>query len=620
MSYGTLYTLEFPDYFDRDIQVLIEEQDYAGASTDIKGGEVPLTISWKTPSDFILDPINGSVAKIGLKSETDFQFLNLYTNSNRKYRVTININGTLKWKGFLLPDQYQEDYKQTPYDNEFIASDQLGFLKTLAWDRENVETEITTLGAILAKTDLELNLFEGLNIYENNHNSTTADSPLDQTYINPKAFTDKTYYDVLKAILFKYAAVIKQDRGYWWIYRPEEAIASYQIRLWTYSAGVFTYNNTILNDPVVSSTSATVAKNDLVRITAGGMFINAAWQKYQLTQNYGKIDSALENPNFTDWTLGIPDNWSKSSGHIQIIREGDGVRMRADSTTVGYIAQRLNTGYSRIKFKLEWDVRTVAGFTMNVDIRLRHRSGVYGHTYDFDLDLWSSSDSFYRNVYDNSGGSDAVWESGSVEFVTQAYSGNTDWIEIQLNNPVSAGAGGGHMIWKSASAEIMKEDGSDVIDYDADKVIPVTINPANNFDGGDFKMLLSDVGVNDSSLIYKGGLWLDSDQLISTDQWTGAGITGILASLLQSSISKLLSQPQQVISVPIYSMILFSTSVIQEINNSNRLFMIRRATWDVLNGIWDIEGFEIGIGEGAALLNEDGEQLLNEDGSTLINE
>ena len=77
MSYGTLYTLEFPDYFDRDIQILIEEEDYAGASTDIKGGEVPLTISWETPSDFILDPVNGSVSKLGLMSETDFQFLNL---------------------------------------------------------------------------------------------------------------------------------------------------------------------------------------------------------------------------------------------------------------------------------------------------------------------------------------------------------------------------------------------------------------------------------------------------------------------------------------------------------------------------------------------------------------
>ena len=72
MSYGTKYTLEFPDYYNQACQVLIEEDGYAGASTDIKGTDVPFVLSPETPSDFILDPINGTSATLRLMSETDF--------------------------------------------------------------------------------------------------------------------------------------------------------------------------------------------------------------------------------------------------------------------------------------------------------------------------------------------------------------------------------------------------------------------------------------------------------------------------------------------------------------------------------------------------------------------
>ncbi len=618
MSYGTLYTLEFPDYFDRTIQVLIEEEDYAGASTDIKGGESPLEIQWNTPSDFILDPINGSTATIRLMSETDFQFLNLYTNSNRKYRVTINIDATLEWKGFLQPDQYQEDYKQIPYDNEFIASDQLGFLKALAWDRVTIETEMSMLQAILAKTDLEMDLYEGLNIYELHHNTTTADSPLDQTYINTKAFAGKTYYDALKALLFKYAATIKQDRGHWVIERPEEKITAYQRRLWTESLGVFTYDSTALYDPIVSSTSATAARDDLVRITAGGMFINPAWRNYSITQAYGKRDNLIQNGDFTLWFDKRPAFWGPSGGvETHTERSADKLKLLPRTPQVDLRKWFIIAAATSDVFKMTIDYDIFCTASLDVEFRLSITSSIGTRWWDFDNNTWTHINTKYsRNFTSNN-------ENVKIDIITSD-SGVADIIAFTFEMFLPVGVfDAGHVIINSIIMRVLKETTSSQIEEPIeDQKSIVTINPTNNFDGGDYEMLLSDLPAaqRDSGLVYNGGMWLDALQVSPTLSWSAIGgtIGGSLVSLLFNSISKLLSQPQQVISVPIYSMTLFSTSVIQEVNNSNKLFMIRRATWNILEGIWDVEGFEIGVGAGAALKAQDGQDLLAQDGQTLL--
>ena len=220
MSYATKYKVEWIDYFNQSAELLIEEWDYGGSSSDIKGTRSPITITYDTPSDFLFEPVNGSTMTIRLVAQTDFQFADLYTSNNRKYRVTLNIDSSLFWRGFLLPDQYQEEYKGPPYINEFIAADQLGYLKTLAWNNTSTLSEIEALEIILGATDLELDLQEGLNIYEDNFNSTAADSPLDQTYFDANVFGEKTYYDALYHILFKYNAVLKQRAGEWFIFRP----------------------------------------------------------------------------------------------------------------------------------------------------------------------------------------------------------------------------------------------------------------------------------------------------------------------------------------------------------------------------------------------------------------
>ncbi len=613
MSFAAIYTLEFPDFFDRDIQVLIEDES-GDANVDIKASDNPVTVEFSTPSDFILDPINGSTITLRLMSETDYQFIGLYTNSNRKYRVTLKINTVLQGRWFMQPDQYQEDYKQTPYVTEFIAADQLGFLKTVAWDRRAVETEMVTLGAILKKTNLDLDLYEAINVYEDGQDETTADSPLDQTYINTKVFTGMTYYDALKGILFKYGAVIKQVQGKWVIYRPEDATAAYQRRLWTYSAGVFTYDSTASHNPVVLSTSATVTRANLVRVTNGGMFINPAWKKYQLVQNYGKIKNILENGNFETWNLGIPTGWEKFGSFLGNIHEGNAVKMLVNTSTTGQLSQTFYSPLeSRWRCEIEWDVHVVAGTAMKLDflIFLKNTAG-YLFTYDFDIEGWSPGSTSYQLEYDNTGGSESFNQTGSVNVVTTAHTAaGVDYMSFVLHNPAAARPNGSYVKWKSVKISMMDEQDGVVLEYENDNIQDIEINPSNNFNGGSHEMLLNDVGRTYTKFVCKGGMWLDAAQFQRTTEWVNSSGRGKLEALLKNSIGKLLSKSQQVISVPIYSKLLSASSVIQEINNDNKLFLIKRGAWDILNGIWDVEAFEIGQGVGA-ILRDEGVPLLDE--------
>ena len=629
MSYGTLYKLEWTDYFDQAAELLIQEDGYAGAVTEVEGAGNPFSMTFDTPSDFKIDPINGSYAKIRLMTQTDFEFVNLYTNSNRKYKVIYNVDGSLYWTGFILPDQYQEQYKGPPYVNEFIAADQLGFLKVIAWDREDVETEITTLGAILAKTNLDLDLWEGLNIYEDAHSSTTADSPLDQTYINAKVFDGKTYYDALYGLLFKYAGVILQDRGKWFIWRPEDATASFTRRLWTYSAGVFTYDSNESHNPIVSTTSAppATAVADLVRIAnRGKMFIDAAWKSYTLTQNYDKIENALLNGGFTEWNGVTLESWTQY-GAFTYYQESNSVRINGlPGRTSERFAQRINCNHNRALVSASWEVYVNKGDTMNITVRIKRQ--IVGQPtplyWDFDNGEWTYGppNPYFNKEYDNSAGANALIESGNFEFTAwHSFNyGTTEYLEIELYVPI--GTATSYLRWKEVKVEYTQGgiSDNDSIPFPEETVHDIEINPDNNADGGSFDMLLSDmlqhVSLAYLGFVYNGGLWLDSGQLMPTRDWTASGITGTLVSLLQNSLSKMYSDPTQVLSVMIYSKLLFSSSVIQEINNDNKLFMVKRATLDAKFGRWQVEAHEI-PSEDVVLIDESDDIWIDENDNEL---
>lgn len=631
MSYGTVYKIGWIDYFDQVHEVLIQQRDTAESITEVPAAGNPFSITYETPSDNINEPINGSFATIRLVTQTDFQFIDLYTSDNRKYQVIHTVDAVTNWKGFILPDQYQEQYKGPPYVNEFIAADQLGYLRTLAWDQETeIVSYLDLLDIILGATGLEIDLYEALNVYENDHNSTTADSPLDQTYLNANVYEGHTYYEALFDILQNFTAIIKQDRGKWFIYRPTKAIASFQRRLWTWSAG-YSYDSTALYDPIVSTTSATpeTAKADLVRISAQAtMFINQAWRNYTINQSLRKKLTVVRNGFFTAWTSGSPDYWIKTGGAAPI-QSGNSARFNAITSfsSLIHMSQSVIPFESdRLEVSVNWEIYIRPGATMDVYFALQQSyiAGGTVNSYDFNNDTWTIAGKRYKRTYDNSTGSSAVIQGDSIKIVTNRTGlVSIDSMLLSIFHPVSANTNC-YVKFNNYNIRIMEDlTATSTQEHESDRTFPVTIDPRNNFSPSDIDVLCSDVPIGSSAYrdaenIYLGALFSDNLKQDQTKSWTDDLEIGTLIELMQSSISELYLSPQQVLSVTIYSKLLFSSSIIQEVNNSNRLFMIKRATWDCKFGRWTVEAWEIGQDAGAALKAEDDQDLLAEDGSTLL--
>lgn len=627
MSYATKYKVEWIDYFGQSAELLIEEQDYGGSSSDIKGTRSPITLTYDTPSDFLLEPVNGSFMTIRLIAQTDYQFLDLYTSNNRKYRITLNIDSSLFWQGFILPDQYQEEYKGPPYVCEFIASDQLGYLRTLAWTGTSVYSEIDALGDILGATDLELDLQEGLNIYEDSHDSTSADSPLDQTYFDGEAFTDKTYYDALYHILFKYSAIIKQCAGEWFIFRPREAFTSYTLRKWTYSYGAYSYTSNQSHNPVVSTTAATVAEASLVRLIPGAMFITPAWQRYELTQNLGLRDAYNDNYNFESWTDDDPHDWT-ASGTSTHARSGNKLKLEShdtiDSDWKIFTQESALTGVdtnSVIKITLEYTVTVKTGNTMKV----RFAFGNGSYWYDQNARAWSSGLKYIYREY--VGANDTYPQAEKIEFVTPAlnYSGTT----FKIYAPI-LGIGTDYsdcfIELDTFSGQLLKRVSSTNAEtYDEEKDHSATIDANNNYKPAAMEMLLGDVldsGQKNARAIWKGVLFTDSGATDATYSWSTAKHSGTLAEIMQNNFSDLFQHPRQVISAQIYTKLIDSCTVLQEVNNSDKMFLIKRASWEQQAGYWEIEAhqlsFAVAGSDERVLITEDEKLIVTEDDKRII--
>ena len=362
---NTLYNLTWTGLFDQSNELRIKKSGYSGASTRIKCRGTPIIHNYKTPFDFILDPINGSTLTIYLVAETNFQFKDLYTSDARVYKVEHLIESSLEWSGFILPEQLQNAYTHAPYTNAFVAADQLGFLKTVPWENIYANTEygfytatlIEALDLIFDATDLELDIREGINMYETRQDDDDDESPLDQTYFHGLTYEGKSYYDVLKDILLKFTAVIKQRKGEWFIFRPIEARGDFITRLWSWGGSSFSYTSNTTTNLIKLTTAARAARTDLVRLGKGGQTMRPAWKQYTLKQDFGLATNRILNGDFTEWTGAFgngPDRWQISPG-ITYNQIGNKLRLYGVTPRepAKVVFQQINTlvDYWEVRFK-----------------------------------------------------------------------------------------------------------------------------------------------------------------------------------------------------------------------------------------------------------------------------
>jgi hypothetical protein len=376
MAYGTKYRSEFKDDQAHDWKIDILKDGYSDSVTDLKPASDPLTIEWDGMGTEKYQPIRGSAATIRCVSSTANQFVVIFDSDDREYQVKIYLDEVLYWQGWLLTDQYLEDYCSDVYEVELFAVDGLKNLSYVDFANDDgtrlisstMVNQLQVVTTCLNKLDYEISLYDYVNIFEESMNSGTGYTPLDQAYNWYEAFYNESddtpwnCYDVLCEILRIYGATLTQANGYWHIYRPNAMMVSHVRRLFVYYMELLTYDSEASYNPVIALDSDLYVTNADMTLSLRPA-INKAEVELDMRNRVNMLmDGDFITEKWTDATH--PKYWYQSDiGNVATRNTGDYIKLESwDETGILDHEYISDTFYalspSRVKFtiryKLNW--------------------------------------------------------------------------------------------------------------------------------------------------------------------------------------------------------------------------------------------------------------------------
>ena len=206
------FSIQIIDTYDND-RVLIDEVTLSGSPT----------LKYDSGDDLYQSLMNSELSFNMLASNfQDGIFLHLLTGDENRYKVKLlSYNAaqveSLIWQGFLLPDQYNEPYKNGVLPVEFTAVDRIGSLKGKylpVWYYANRFPIAELIAIILQQTGLEQNLVVKPSIVPHLNEWKNINVPLSH-YDKEGKLTD--VYTILTDILESQALTLYSYRGYWWL-------------------------------------------------------------------------------------------------------------------------------------------------------------------------------------------------------------------------------------------------------------------------------------------------------------------------------------------------------------------------------------------------------------------
>jgi hypothetical protein len=195
----------------------------------------------------MLDPVKGSSLKLEIYSETDFAYEDFFTANYGTYKIELikDPNGTpeTKWVGFNESRTYSEPFIDTPYPSSIKFTDGLAHLKFELFEDSGSpyagnKSLIEVIRLCTNQLPEGLSVREVINVFEDDFNDTSTDSPLNQAYIDTGLFKEKDdkgsesdfkgwdCRKVLDEICRIFGATMFQSEGKWWIVKITELKAS----------------------------------------------------------------------------------------------------------------------------------------------------------------------------------------------------------------------------------------------------------------------------------------------------------------------------------------------------------------------------------------------------------
>ncbi len=316
-----IYYLYFDDYI-----LNIYKKNYLGNATEIYGSFVLK----KSSVDSILTPIRGTGLDISIEANQTLTFDEFLIEDEFTYKTELLKNGLTVFEGYIKPDGCQQSFVNDLWFVNIESNDVLGALKDLSFVQSNGLNFIGKISVYdvikgcLDRTRLTLPINTSINIEYIGYEGTNI---LKDIYVRAERFIknkeDIVIMDcneVLTSILNLFSAVITQENGKWFIFRPNDLVLNgYTTFINQDNDTTSVYDlNKVLGSQINNFYPHHCDSNQQIEV-------KGAISAYRLNYEYGFLDGYILNPNlnhnselvYEDWYLNpsLPD-------YVTVINDG----------------------------------------------------------------------------------------------------------------------------------------------------------------------------------------------------------------------------------------------------------------------------------------------------------
>lgn len=217
MAYGNRFVFTFDSKEGKEVEITIAENGYDGEIISRPVGGHP---TLRMDSNGC---VKGMSLTIPAECQEDDEYAVLYTTDPFRFKVTLYLNSVVAFEGFISPELYSAPWIDPPYDVTLTATDGLGELKRIVFQKDGVQSLKTHIEGLLGSTGLHLPVSY---ISRLTSDATTYEYFFIDTMVSLDHLSGNSCYDVLQAILMSIHATVRQSRGGWLVLRETDVDAS----------------------------------------------------------------------------------------------------------------------------------------------------------------------------------------------------------------------------------------------------------------------------------------------------------------------------------------------------------------------------------------------------------
>lgn len=301
MAYGLIYKLRAESIkYGNDVVIEIHKDGYVGASSDKSLGSREISLSKDNES-----VIAGTSLTFTIQADVSDEYIDFFESPNRTYKAILKVNNVTRWTGYIVADEYMEEFRDPPYDVMVHAVDGLGLLKTVAYTIETAAdarvTRFAAMNKCLLQTghDFPIAIAYDVRVNFNNYNVFLGTVAADDYY------DGWTCYEVLEKMIPPDATITQHNNQ--WLIRRNARDSEKTHLLYTPSGGTYTAG-TQAGETALSL--APMGAGDVYPVgTVAEKHIERGLKKLTLKSEFGKRGTMLRNGNFR---RGL-ENWTEAN-------------------------------------------------------------------------------------------------------------------------------------------------------------------------------------------------------------------------------------------------------------------------------------------------------------------